>query len=214
MITPRLSLYYLFYEIKQFIYFILFYFVKVCFTTTGRPVIPDLWTSDRSRLVYRCSSGFMLWTLCVTCQAGSHPDSLWGKTGTWPEWNIFLGQNKSSLEVGVEEVGVGVSLSFNDSSQGPWNDTQIIRIAGLGTKNAYPEHFGDPVFRQLWHHFCSHTWMLLFPPLMPVTSVTSPSLMSLLLFYPETLGNGCSWSKSPSSLSHLPPMYHEVFTLT
>jgi hypothetical protein len=156
----------------------------------------------------------MLWTLCVTCQAGSHPDWLWGKTGTWPERNIFLGQNKSSLEVGVEEVGVGVSLSFNDSSQGPWNDTRIIRVAGLSTKNAYPEHFDDLVFRQLWHHFCSQTWMLLFPPLMPVTSVTSPSLMSLLLFYPETLGNGCSWSKSPSSLSHLPPICHEVFTLT
>ena len=53
--------------------------------------------------------------------------------------------------------------------------------------------------------------MLLLPPLTPVTSITSPSLMPLLLLYPETLGNGCSWFKSPSLLSHLPPTYHRGF---
>jgi hypothetical protein len=41
-----------------------------------------------------------------------------------------------------------------------------------------------------------------------LTSVISPSLMSLPLFYPKTLGRGCSQCNSPSLWTHFPPIYH------
>ena len=41
-----------------------------------------------------------------------------------------------------------------------------------------------------------------------LTSKMSPSTMSLPLLYLETLGNGYAWFRSPSLLSHFPPIYH------
>ena len=41
-----------------------------------------------------------------------------------------------------------------------------------------------------------------------LTFLWSPSLVSLLLLYPKTQGNGCPQFKSPSLLSHFPPWYH------
>ena len=42
-----------------------------------------------------------------------------------------------------------------------------------------------------------------------LTSIVSPSLMSLFLIYPETVGNGGSQFKSPSLLSHFPTIHHK-----
>jgi hypothetical protein len=43
------------------------------------------------------------------------------------------------------------------------------------------------------------------------TSIMSPFVMSLLLLYPQTLGNGCAQLKPPSLLAHFLFMYHRFW---
>ena len=44
-----------------------------------------------------------------------------------------------------------------------------------------------------------------------LNSVISTPIISLILQYPETLGNGCSQFKSCPLLSHFSPLYHDFF---
>jgi hypothetical protein len=43
-----------------------------------------------------------------------------------------------------------------------------------------------------------------------LTSIMSPSVMSLPLLYPESLGNGCAQFKSPPLLPHYPLIHHSL----
>ena len=76
-----------------------------------------------------------------------------------------------------------------------------------GTMEKMPFDMG-----QLHGPWCKHplTWAYLHSTCTPlVYSIISTSLLSLLLLYAETLGNGCPQHKYHSLLSRFPSIYHE-----